>query len=213
MKRSLLFAVPALLLFSEALLLADGAVLPGNGFAASHYQPLWTKSPFAVASPEMVESSPDYLLVGIARSDGVSYASIVDKPTQQQHFLLSTEKPVNGLTLVSITQGHGSSGGSAVIQKGGESIVLKLEQPSSVPVPNMANGGPPGMPGQAPYIPGQPPYMPMPMATNMAPIPQPLRQGVPSMPPPRFRRPPIHVPPPPTPQNQGLPPQTNQAPQ
>lgn len=211
MSRLSLFAIFAFILtFPGALARADEAVLPGNGFAASRYQILWTKSPFAVASPDVVADSPDYLLVGVARNDGVSYASVVDKPTQQQHFLLSTNKPVNGLTLVSITQGHGSSASSAVIQKGGESIILKLEQPpASSAVPNMANGGVPTMPG---------PYPPMPVAGNMPGAPQPgmvppQQGGVPPFPRARFHRPIINVPPSPSSSMQQQQQQQNQPPQ
>ncbi len=50
MKGRPLFAIGALLL-PMGMTRADEAALPGPGFEASHYQLLWTKSPFTVESP------------------------------------------------------------------------------------------------------------------------------------------------------------------
>jgi hypothetical protein len=144
--------------FLLAAVLAGAAVhaddnLPGSGFPASRYTELWTKSPFAVATPDGASgpSSPDYTLVGIASFDGVSYASIIDKQSNE-HFLLSSAQPARGLTLVSVTPGKDAASASADIRKDGEMLTLKLE---SAPAPNVAavmpNQGmpttvPPGMP-------------------------------------------------------------------
>jgi hypothetical protein len=104
----------------------DETVLPGQGFSAAHYESLWIRSPFAVASAETAPESSDYALVGIAQFDGISYASLVDKKSQE-HFLLAGNKPANGLTLLSITPGHGGADTVAVVRKNGDSIRLKLQ--------------------------------------------------------------------------------------
>lgn len=141
---------------------ADGPAVPGDGFSASRYETLWTKSPFAVATPEAVQGSPDYQLFGVARYDGVSYASLIESQTQQ-HFLLSTEKPVRGLTLISITPGHGQTGNQAVVQKDGQPITLQQDPSESAPVAMTGlNNAPAAQPLPAPgaggvFTPGSPP--------------------------------------------------------
>lgn len=104
--------------------------LPGGGFAASRYAALWTKSPFAVATPEdAVDTSPDYMFVGFAMNvGGTSYASLIDQHNGE-HFLISTDKANRGLTLTSISRSHDGSDTYATVQKDGEPITLKLEQP------------------------------------------------------------------------------------
>jgi hypothetical protein len=164
----------------------DAAVLPSGGFPASRYETLWTKSPFAVATSETaVDTSPDYMFVGFANVDGISYASVIDAHNQE-HFLISTDRPNRGLTLTSITRSHDGSDTFAVVQKDGQSITLKLEQPpASAPIAGM-NMQPGGfnpqipMPGSAPSFPG---------GTSIRPFPA------------RFHRPIIHLPPPPQPQS------------
>lgn len=118
---------------------AGAPVVPGAGFASSRYQALWTKSPFAVATvEETAVSSPDYSLVGIAQLDGVNYASLIVKKNNE-HILVSSDRPSQGLTLISITRGHAPSDVSAVLQSGTESITLKLEQaPASLVAANPA---------------------------------------------------------------------------
>jgi len=203
MIRYFLIFAASIPVFSECSTWADEAVLPGSGFAVSRYQALWTKSPFSVASPEAVTSSPDYSLVGLSRFDGISYASLIEKQTQE-HFLLTSDKPVKGLTLVSVSQGHGAGNSSAVVQRGAESLTLKLEQVAFTPPPNPVNGIPAAasnligsnVSGSAvPQIPmpGTVPQIPMPgsgPAPGMAP-------GV-APPPAAFHRRPIHIPPPPS---------------
>jgi len=75
---------------------------------------------------------------------GVAYASVVDAHTQA-HFLVTSNKPVKGLTLVSITPGRIPV---ANLKKDGQPITLKLELavPTGCPacrlVPNMATMSP-----------------------------------------------------------------------
>jgi hypothetical protein len=136
---------------------ADDPVVPGAGFSASRYEALWTKSPFAVATPDVaVDTSPDYMLVGFAANvGGVSYASLIDAHNQE-HFLISTDKPNRGLTLGSITRSHDGADTFASVLKDGQTLTLKLEQPpASAPVAgaNMPPGGMTpqiSMPGGAP---------------------------------------------------------------
>jgi hypothetical protein len=74
------------------------------------------------------DSSPasfDYSLVGLARFDGVSYASLLNTKTQE-HVFLSTANPEGGLKLSSITTDNDPLGPSAWIQNNGVSILLKL---------------------------------------------------------------------------------------
>ena len=118
-------------LFALGLVLATGARahaagdLPGAGFPADRYSTLWTKSPFAIATPDAAETSPDYSLVGVAQFDGVTYVSLIDRKSQE-HFVLSSDKPVRNLTLVSVA--HGPTGTSALIQRNGETLALRQEQ-------------------------------------------------------------------------------------
>ena len=160
MKQKPLLLAPVLaggLVFFARLAGADDAVLPGTGFPASHYEVLWTKSPFAVATPEAGQESPDYALKGVAQFDGVSYASLIDKKSQE-HFLLSTDKPARGLKLVSISHGKDPSDTVAVIEGNGQSITLKLD------VTETPSAGPNVAATQAPNAP--PPQIPMPGSTG-----------------------------------------------
>jgi len=194
--KHLLLVLAASTALATPLLRADDSPLPDAGFSASRYEDLWTKSPFAVATPEAggVEASPDYLLVGIANAEGTSYASLIERQSQE-HFLVSTDKPARGLTLVSITRGHNGSDTLAVFQKNGQTITLKLEQQA---VAAATPGAPPGaMPQQIPMpgsgsAPGSgiiTPQIPMPGSGASSP------EGRPPII--RFHRPPIHLPPPP----------------
>jgi hypothetical protein len=184
MKRHLLlFAAGFALLPPSAQ--ADDPVVPTSDYTPSRYQVLWTKSPFAVETSEAtVETSPDYMLVGFANIDGVSYASIIERQSPQGHYLISSDKPVKGLTLKSITIGKNGSDTYAVINRNGQEITLKLEQTA-------ASGGTPGVPPANIPMPGvMTPQIPMPgavMNTN----PGSNRPFTP----PRFHRPPIHLPP------------------
>jgi hypothetical protein len=146
------FAVVAAALFTmraQADAPPAPAVLPGAGFDGGRYATLWTKSPFAIATPEAVAASQDYQLVGMAQFDGISYVSLVDRQTQE-HFVLASDKPVKNLTLVSISRG--STGASAIIQRNGEPLTLRQEEaaaPASgsvvggIPIPQVS---PPGAP-------------------------------------------------------------------
>ena len=166
----------------------DDSAVPNGGFSASRYEALWTKSPFAVATSEAGPESPDYMLVGIANVEGISYACLIDAHNQE-HFLISTDKPNRGLMLTSITRNHDDT--YAAVQKDGESITLKLQQPP----PMAASTNMVVMPGGMP--PGGASQLPMPGA-NLS-IPESGR------PPIRFRRPLIHLPTPPMQQQQPAP--------
>jgi hypothetical protein len=122
---------------------ADSPV-PGEGFTPDHYEPLWTKSPFAVASADAPATSPDFKLEGLGRTDGISYAVILDTGNND-HFIVTTEKPVRGVTLVSISHGRDPSETSAIIKKDGEPLTLKLEHSTQTagPLLPMENGAVP----------------------------------------------------------------------
>jgi hypothetical protein len=189
--KSLLFVLAAGLALTAQPVRADDPAVPGAGFSASRYQVLWTKSPFAVATAEAgQDTSPDYLLYGIANVDGITYASVVDAHSQE-HFLISTDKATRGLTLSSISRSSDGSETYANVLKDGQTITLKLEQSS-------ATAAVPGAPTNI-SIPGvMTPQITMPGAN--LPGSGAVRPYIP-----RFRRPLIHLPPPPTPQQQPAP--------
>jgi hypothetical protein len=138
----------------------DSSTLPGAGFGADRYATLWTKSPFAIATPEAGAASQDFELVGLAQFDGVSYASLIDKQSNE-HFVLSSDKPVKNLTLVSIA--HTADGTSAVIQRNGEILTLKQDNSASVAPPagptlvGQAIAPMPAFPQVNPSVGGMPP--------------------------------------------------------
>jgi len=187
---------------------ADDEALPGEGFAASHYETLWTKSPFSVATPDAVDSSPDYNLVGITQLEGVAYASVVDAHSGD-HFLISSDKENKGLKLIAITRSRNGSDTYASVQKDGQPLTLKLQSAAAAP----ATPGAPGtMPGAQPQImvPPVTQNIQMPGVGNqiIGGAPNPTNPFPPR--PPRVHRPVIHLPPMPPGQdggaNQAIPP-------
>jgi hypothetical protein len=164
----------------SALFAADDPVAPGPGFAGDRYAGLWTKSPFAIATPDIPASSTDYQLVGIAQFDGITYVNLIERQPPQEHFVLTSAKSVKNLTLVSVNHGKTAGDSSAVISRNGEMLTLKLE---AAPVAGAGPGAPPmTMPMPAPVVmPGQ--------------VYQPTPFGIP--PHVRVHRPLINVPPPP----------------
>ena len=164
----------------------DPDAAPREGFPAKRYEALWTKSPFAVETPEAGEESPDYSLVGVAQFDGVFYASLVQKQNQE-HFLVSSDKPYKGLTLTAITHGHDVADTTASLIKDGQPITLKLEAGTVMPpapIPGMPSTYTPNiaMPG---IVPQNIPMPGSPQAGSMMPV-RPLV---------RIHRPAIHLPP------------------
>jgi hypothetical protein len=104
----------------------DEATVAHQGYPAARYESLWTHSPFAVETPEEdTTESADYALVGIAQIDGVSYASLIEKQNQN-HLLISSDKPINGLTLNSISHKAGGDTYATLIHDG-QPLTLKLE--------------------------------------------------------------------------------------
>jgi hypothetical protein len=171
---------------------ADDSTLPAAGFSASRYEDLWKKSPFAVATEEAAPDSPDYMLVGIANVGGVSYASLLDRKNNE-HFLISSEKAVKGLTLKSITRGHDISDTSVVVIKDGAPLTLRLEQapPMIQTLPGTPGGTFAGQTGTPQLSPGiTPPVILMPGISQQQPSSRPIIH---------FHRPTINVPPPPPP--------------
>ena len=137
-----------------------------GGYPASRYETLWMKSPFSVATSDTASQSPDFLLVGLANLDGVDYASLVNKKTNER-YLLASGKPQNGLTLVSVTQGQDRDKTFAVVQNNGETLTLKLSAaPPALPVAGgnmVANGAMSGQPRGTPQSPS--PAIPAPAAS------------------------------------------------
>jgi hypothetical protein len=147
----------------------DEATVAHTGYQAARYEPLWTHSPFSVETPEDdTTQSAEYSLVGVAQIDGVSYANLVEKQNQN-HFLISSDKTINGLMLTAVTHRGGDI--YATITHNGEVLSLKLESgggatapvlpppmPNGMPVSAMPNGLPPGI---------MPQNIPMPNANPM----------------------------------------------
>ena len=118
----------------------EPGALPGPAFSGDRYTALWSKSPFAIATPDAPATSSEYEFVALAQLEGVTYVTLIDKQSPgQDHFVLSSDKPVRNLTLVSATRTAG--GTSAVVEHNGERLTLQLEQaaaPPPVPLPAMA---------------------------------------------------------------------------
>ena len=134
MRRRLFFI--ALVSFVLLPLHADESALPpDHGFPAARYEKLWTRSPFAVASAEDGPVSPDYAMVGAAEIEGVSYINLIEKHSGN-HFLLASDAPSHGLTLVSVVRGKDAAATYAIVDRGGQSLRLRFEQVSPMaPVP------------------------------------------------------------------------------
>jgi hypothetical protein len=163
----------------------DDGTVSHQGYTQARYETLWTRSPFAVETPEAAPDSPDYSLVGVAEVEGVTYASLIQKQNGE-HFLISSAKPERGLQLTSIKRGKGEGDDTtATISRNGEILSLKLEQgPMTAPGSMPGAGSVATMPGSlTPQLVS--PVIPMPGSTMQ----QPTRPLI------RIHRPPIHVPP------------------
>jgi hypothetical protein len=129
-----------------------------QGYAPQRYEDLWTKSPFAVETPDSpVTDTAEYSLVGVAqlpdeKGGMVTYVSLVQKQNQA-HLLVSSDKPLGDLKLDSVDKK--SDGVYATLSQNGSPLTLKLVEttpqagpgPESTmptvfnPSPNMAPGG------------------------------------------------------------------------
>ncbi len=137
-----LFCLGALALPLAGRALDQTDRLPGSGYTISRYDILWNDSPFTVATPDANPvQSAEYALVGVCRFKNISYATLIDKKSQE-HFLLFGDKPQRGLRLVAINPATASSAATAVILRNGESLTLRLESPPAGPAAAGA-GGPP----------------------------------------------------------------------
>ena len=156
-----------------------------QGYAPPRYEDLWTKSPFAVETPDtQVTDTAEYSLVGVAQLGDVTYVSLVQKQSQA-HLLVSSDKPLGDLTLNSVA--NKSDGIYANLTQNGQPLTLKLvettPQAGAPPAPGMPamfnpNAGGPGM------APAGGQNIPMPGTFNPS-------QARPLI---RIRRPIIHVP-------------------
>lgn len=123
----------AAFLACHSLVRAQGGEMPAvppSGCDADHFRSLWTASPFVLATPESTAVSAEFSLVGVACFEGVSYASLVDTGTQE-HFTLSSDKPVHGLTLLSVAKGK--TGATVNIQRASGELMILKEAGSSRP--------------------------------------------------------------------------------
>jgi hypothetical protein len=153
-----------------------------QGYPPERYEDLWTKSPFAVETPDspVATDSAEYSMVGVAQLGDVTYVSLIEKQNGA-HLLVSSDKPLGGITLNSVS--NKQDGVYATFTRDGQPLTLKLEAApagtGAQAMPNMAN-----MPAVAmPQNGGQ--NIPMPGSFN----PSNARPLI------RIRRPLIHVPP------------------
>jgi len=153
-----------------------------QGYAPQRYEELWTKSPFAVETPDtQVTDTAEYSLVGVAKLGDVTYVSLVQKQSQA-HLLVSSDKPLGDLKLDSVD--NKSDGIYANLTQNGSPLTLKLVETTP----------------QA----GSPAPTPGPMGNVFSPVPSPASgQNIPmpgtfnpsqARPLIRIRRPIIHVP-------------------
>lgn len=153
-----------------------------QGYAPQRYEDLWTKSPFAVETPdEVVTDSADYSLVGVAQLGGVTYASLIEKQNQA-HLLVSSDKPLGGLTLNTVS--NKPDGIYVTFTRDGQPLTLKLEAAATAGTAQPGVNAVPNMPMTQMTQPGAQ-NIPMPGSFNPA-MARPLI---------RIRRPLIHVPP------------------
>jgi len=123
----------------------DNDAAAHRGFSPERYQDLWTKSPFAVETPDApVTDSAEYSFVGVAQLGDVTYVSLVQKQNQA-HLLVSSDKPLGDLKLDSIS--NKGDGVYASFTQNGQPLTLKLE---TAP----AGGGAPPLPTPMPGVPG-----------------------------------------------------------
>jgi hypothetical protein len=156
-----------------------------QGYAPPRYEDLWTKSPFAVETPDSpVTDTADYTLVGVAKIGDVTYVSLVQKQNQA-HLLLTSDKPLGDLKIESID--NKSDGIYANLTQNGAPLTLKLVQAT----PQAGSAPAPGMPAPIGNVfnppaaqPGAGQNIPMPGTFNPS-------QARPLI---RIRRPLIHVP-------------------
>jgi len=157
----------------------DDATAAHQGYPPARYEELWTKSPFAVETPDNnVTQSAEYTLVGVAQLGSVAYASLIEKQNQD-HILISSDKPLNGLALSAVTKKE--DGTYATLSRNGEVITLKLESP------------PAGAGAQPAAVPNAMANAPFNTQTGGANIysPSPYNSGRPPI---RIHRPPVHIP-------------------
>jgi len=181
----LLLAVLALLVRADdltpvpAAATGDDASAAHDGFPPTRYEQLWSKSPFAVETPdETATDSADYALVGVAQLGDVTYASLVDKHTND-HLLISSDKPLGGLSITSLSKRP--DGIYVSLTRNGEPMTLKLENAPASAGTGAAGG-----------FSGNPTTMP----NTMAPFTMPGSMNPQIVPPRiRIRRPLIHLPP------------------
>jgi len=162
-----------------------------QGYEPPRYEDLWTKSPFAVETPDtQVTESAEYSFVGVAQLGNITYVSLVQKQNQA-HLLVTSDKPLGDLKLDSIS--NKPDGVYASFTQNGQPLTLKLETaPAGVPQANYA------APAQNVAMPGSKPMM-----FNPSGVPGAGGQNIPmpgsfnpstARPLIRIRRPLIHVP-------------------
>jgi hypothetical protein len=154
-----------------------------QGYAPQRYEDLWTKSPFAVETPDtQVTDTAEYTMVGVAQLGDVTYVSLVQKQSQA-HLLISSDKPLGDLKLDSVA--NKSDGVYANLTQNGQPLTLKLVQTTpQAAAPEPMGGNMPlfNQPGANAPAGGQ--SIPMPGTFNPS-------QARPLI---RIRRPIIHVP-------------------
>ena len=158
-----------------------------QGYEPPRYEDLWTKSPFAVETPDtQVTESADYSFVGVAQIRGVTFVSLVQKQNQA-HLLITSDQPLGSLKLDSIS--NKPDGVYASFTQNGQPLTLKLETAQAGGAPQANATPPPG--GNMPLL-FNPPGVPAAGGQNI-PMPGSFNPST-ARPLIRIRRPLIHVP-------------------
>jgi hypothetical protein len=163
----------------------DDAAVAHQGYPATRYESLWTKSPFAVETPdEAVQESIDYTLVGVMQLEGVTYASLIATRDQSRK-LIRSDKVTDGLIVKGVTRKENGDT-FATVNRDGQPLELKLQTSESGPVGGnvVINGPAVNVPMPGSFTPN----IPMPGAGNAGGAGPSVRPLI------RIHRPIIHVP-------------------
>lgn len=107
---------------------ADDAPVPPP-FDAERYRPLWEKSPFTLASAEIIPTAnfaDEYAIVSMSKVDGRHYVRVMNKTTQQR-ITVSSENPVDGIEIVEVSPNRNPLEASVRIRMGGQEGIVRYD--------------------------------------------------------------------------------------
>ena len=187
-----------------ALSFARGGSAIPDGYPADRYAPLWTHSPFTLASVQQ-EAAPGFAqnlaVVGIVRIGSEDWVTLLNKQSQER-FIVGAEPDEQGVKVVAVVTDADPLKTRVTIQKGGELATVGFDRTllattQTPPVPAISSLQPPVPPnmgnmmdmnsGSAPLLPvvlrqrRRPSPIP---GVSPAPVPPPNAVPVPSAAPP-----------------------------